>query len=126
VAAMLCLGALVTSTHAFDPLSQASHRVEPLSRALHRDRWDWNCEFCSSPRAILSLSEADGRPLLSLACLLTVCLAFAGACSNDANCNNLGTCDLISGKCACHVTYYGQRCELSESCLPLLTNHIVD
>jgi len=72
VAAMLCLGALVASTHAFDPLSQASHRVEPLSRALHRDRWDWNCEFCSSPRAILSLSEADGRPLLSLACLLTV------------------------------------------------------
>jgi len=77
VAAMLCLGALVASTHAFDPLSQASHRVEPLSRALHRDRWDWNW-----------------------------------ACSNDANCNNLGTCDLISGKCACHVTYYGQRCEL--------------
>merc|ERR1711871_733711 len=32
-------------------------------------------------------------------------------CQNDGDCNNLGQCDLITGRCACHVTYFGQRCQ---------------
>lgn len=57
----------------------------------------WSGEDCSTPSGGLVVTKQ------------VVSKVGWTECSDDASCSDHGTC--LNGKCACHVQYYGARCE---------------